>query len=455
MSSVTIEYGLLGTIACNSSNAASRMKDYINDLTNRVKCKYGSITGGHTSKTQSSEDYVGKKISQLRKKENQYERFAKSVRSFSEKAQDIDREVAKKIRVAKDNFIDKHEYIKVGWWTDIRNWFIDLKNACPLFEAISQKIKYYDNLKKTMLTELKYWYRCNGGKEIIEVGKAIAGVVIAVVLAVCALCPPIVGIVAICLAVASFVSGVIAVANAIKNVETSIKAKKAKKEGDPAMAKIYADQNTWQDAWRQKEYEKGVKIDYRSYYKSADALDFVQTVCDIAAIVGGANKAYSTHKEIKLSAQKGKVSYWKRFKDYLFNSKSYIKDSKGNTMGWRNVLQKRGEIHSWSIGASKAMSLKDYEENLTSLQRFIMKVEKGTKYGEKIIDYTGEAFDFTLGRNLSRGDVEKNVCKYGVKYLRKESILTDTLISIYNLKDNYNTISENKRLMGGLKGLVG
>ena len=169
MSSVTIDYDKLSTISRNANSAASRMNDYINDLTKKVTGKYGEIAGGSTSKTQNSEYYVNQKISQLRAKKDQYTSFATAVNSLSAKAQDIDKDVAKKIRASKDQFVDKHDYISTDWWTDIKNWFIDLKNSCPLFNAIGQLIENTITELKNLWADLKYWYKCGGGKEIIGV----------------------------------------------------------------------------------------------------------------------------------------------------------------------------------------------------------------------------------------------------------------------------------------------
>ena len=340
MSSVTIDYDKLSTISRNANSAASRMNDYINDLTKKVTGKYGEIAGGSTSKTQNSEYYVNQKISQLRAKKDQYTSFATAVNSLSAKAQDIDKDVAKKIRASKDQFVDKHDYISTDWWTDIKNWFIDLKNSCPLFNAIGQLIENTITELKNLWADLKYWYKCGGGKEIIGVVLAVAGAVAAVVIAICACVPPICGIVAVCAAIGA----VIAAVNSIVNVVTSIKAKQAKDNGDPAWAKIYGDQDTAQDVLRETNFGDGTLN--RLSYGAATTIDVVQTVCDIVAVYDGLKNIKNVFKEIKVSAQKGKVSFGKRLKQYLFNSDSYMKGSDGKALKWRDVLQKRGKIRT-------------------------------------------------------------------------------------------------------------
>ena len=451
MSSVTIDYDKLSTISKNATSAASRMNDYINDLTKKVTGKYSGITGGSTSKTQSSEYYVNQKISQLRTKKHQYTSFATAVNSLSTKAQDIDKDVAKKIKASKDQFVDKHDYISTDWWTDIKNWFIDLKNSCPLFNAIGQLIENAITGLKNLWADLKYWYKCGGGKEIIGVVLAVAGAVAAVVIAICACVPPICGIVAFCAAI----SAVIAAINAIVNVVTSIKAKQAKDNGDPAWAKIYGDQDTAQDAFRQTNFGDGTLN--RLSYGVATTFDVVQTVCDIVAIYNGIKNIRNVYKEIKISAQKGKVSFGTRFKQYLFNSDSYMKGSDGKALGWRDVLQKRGEIRTLpGNGATKAISIDQYNKTQTNAQKLAQKqagvIKEYAKDGSDIVKYSQKIFDYTLGDDASWKKIGKDIHK-GVS---KEFKLLDTISKLYDLKDkNWKSFTSDYNGFRGLEGLAG
>lgn len=451
MSSVTIDYDKLSTISQNATSAASRMNDYINDLTKKVTSKYGDITGGATSKTQNSEYYVNQKISQLKTKKEQYKAFATAVSSLSTKAQEIDEDVAKKIRASKDQFINKHDYISTDWWTDIKNWFIDLKNSCPLFNAIGQLIENTLTGVKNLWTDLKYWYKCGGGKEIVGVVLAVAGAIAAVVIAVCACVPPICGIVAICAAIGA----VIAAANAIFNVVTSVIAKQMKDKGDPAWAKIYGNMDTMQDGLRQQNFGDGTLN--RLSYGIATTLDVVQTVCDVVAIYDGINNIQNVYKEIKVSAQKGKVSFGKRFKQYLFNSDSYLKDSKGNPMKWRNILQQRGKIRTLRTDnimyrVTKARTINQYNKTLTDAQKIASKITKYTKQGKNVVKYTQKFYDYAV-------DGEWNF-KKSLKDIWSETNgnfkITSVIDKLYNIKNkNWKSFMEDYNGFRGLKGLAG
>ena len=451
MSSVTIDYDKLSTISRNANSAASRMNDYINDLTKKVTGKYGEIAGGSTSKTQNSEYYVNQKISQLRAKKDQYTSFATAVNSLSAKAQDIDKDVAKKIRASKDQFVDKHDYISTDWWTDIKNWFIDLKNSCPLFNAIGQLIENTITELKNLWADLKYWYKCGGGKEIIGVVLAVAGAVAAVVIAICACVPPICGIVAVCAAIGA----VIAAVNSIVNVVTSIKAKQAKDNGDPAWAKIYGDQDTAQDVLRETNFGDGTLN--RLSYGAATTIDVVQTVCDIVAVYDGLKNIKNVFKEIKVSAQKGKVSFGKRLKQYLFNSDSYMKGSDGKALKWRDVLQKRGKIRtlrtdSIMYRATTARTIDQYNKTLTTAQKIAGKITKYAKHSSNIVKYSQKFFDYTLDGDASWKKIGKDVYKGVSKKFKRP----DTISKLYDLKDkNWKSFINDYNGFRGLEGLAG
>lgn len=403
MSSVTIDYDRLNDISRYASNAASRMDDYINDLSGKVMGKYSGITGGATSKTQDSAYYVSQKISQLKNKKTQYSSFATAVSTFSSNAQEIDRDVARKIRAAKDEFVDKHDYVDVNWWTELESFYIDLKNSCPLLNALGQLNDYITSINESLWSELKYLYKCGGGKEMVGVVLAIGGAVLAVVGAICSLVPPICGIVAICAAIGA----VIAAVNAITNVVTSVVAMDKKKNGDLAWSKIYGDRDTLQDVLRETNFGNGT-LNWMSYGTAA-LLDITKLVCDAVAIYNGIKNVKNVFKEIKISAKKGKVGFATRLKQYVFNSKHYS-STKNKTVKWRDILQKRGNIRTLrGYKATKALSIKQYESSLTKGQKLAGKIKKYVDSGKDVVKYTQKFFDYVVDGNWSFKDAVEDV----------------------------------------------
>lgn len=451
MSIVVIDYDQLSSIAKNADKSAGKMSDYANDLTKKVVNKYSSLVGGQSSKTSNSQYYVNQKIKKLNEKKAAYTAFAADARKLSTKAQEIDKQVAKSINASKDEFVDKHDYIETNWWTDLKEWFIDMKSKCPLFNAICTLIQgTIDNISN-LFKELKHWYKCGGGKELIGVVLAVIGAVAAVVLAICACVPPICGIVAICAAIGA----VIAAVNAIVNVCTSIKAKEAKDKGDPAWAKIYSDQDSAQDVLRQTNFKDGTLN--KLSYGFATTIDVVQTVCDLVAIYDGIKNVQNIYKEMKISAKKGKVSFGHRLKQYLFNSEHYS-STKDNPVKWRGILQKRGKIRTLRTDnifyrATTAKTIKQFNDSLTKTQKFAKKVSDIAKHGKNFAKYTQKFFDYTLNGDFSLKKIGKD---FGKSIIDKFKI-PKTISSGYDIyKNNCNKgIKYDIKGLRGMKGLAG
>lgn len=396
MSSITIDYENLRYISENASTAASRMEEYIDELSKRVCSKYSGISGGANAKTQNSEYYVNQKISQLRKKKEDYSNFSQTIARFSDKAQQIDRDVAQHIKASKDQFIQKHAYIKTGLSTAIKSWFVDLKNSCPLAAAIGQAISNVLSGLKNIGADLRHWYQCGGGKETLDlvfaIGKAIALVVIAVVAVVFT---PITGIVALCAAIGA----VIAAINGLVNIGTSIQAKIAKDNGDPAWAKIYGDQDTAQDFLRQHRFKHGLAN--KLSYAGATIIDAAVIITDTVALGDGILNARNIFKEIKASAGMGKRSFGFRFKQYVLNKNHYTKDASGNFKKWRGIINKRAEIRTLrGYKVTKAMSIAQYEKSLTPRVKHALKIQKHFKKAERYIGYANKATDLAFHGQL-------------------------------------------------------
>ena len=427
MSTVVIDYDQLSSIAKNADKAANRMNEYINDLNKKVSNKYSSLEGGHSSRTSNSQYYVSQKIKKLNSKKAAYTSFATDVRTLSKRSHEIDKEVAKTINSSKDEFIDKHDYIETNWWTDLKEWFIDMKNKCPLFDAICNLIQGVIDDISNLFRDLKLWYKCGGGKEKLGIALAFLGAIAAVCFAIAACIPPICGIVAICAAIGAVITAI----NAIVNVATSIKAKKAKDKGDPAWAKVYSDQDTLQDYFRQTNFGNGT-LNKLSYYGAA-GIDVVQLVCDVVAIYDGIKHVQNTFREIKKYANQSRTrNFGQIFKDYLFNKKNYA----GKDM--RVLIQKRADIRTLrNYKATKAMSIAQYEKSLTKYQKFAKKIKNyGTKinsvkdFGQKIGDYL----------NGNKFSASKTAEKYAKKQLKKYQI-PKTIFKINDLYDKVLSIS--------------
>lgn len=420
MSTVVIDYDQLNSIAKNADKAANRMNDYINDLTKKVSNKYFSLEGGQSSKTSNSQYYISQKLKSLRTKKSAYTSYATDIKNLSKRAKEIDKEVAKTINASKDDFIDKHDYIETNWWTDLKEWFIDMKNKCPLFDAICNLIQGVIDNVPNLFSNLKYWYKCGGGKEWIGFGLAIAGAVAAVLIAIASF--PVSGVIAACAAIGAC----IAAANAIVNVVTSKKAVDAKSKGDPAWAKIYGDQDTAQDVLRQTKFGDGT-LNQLSII-AATSIDIVQLVCDVVAIYDGIKHVQNTFKELKKYANQSKTrNFGQIFKDYIFNKKNYA----GKKMR-TEIISKRADLRTLrNYKVTKAMSLKQYEKTLTDWQKFAKKLKKAGKTINTVKDVSQKVWDFVDGKNGFSTKTGIDIAKK----IGKNFQIPKTIIQIYDIYD--------------------
>lgn len=410
MSVVTIDYDKLSKISKSASNAASEMNDYIDALTKKVTKKYSDITGGASSKTSSSEYYVNHKISKLKEKKEYYSNFSEAVTKFSKNAKEADKQVAKQIKSSTYDFVETHDYIEVNWWTELKEFFIDLKNACPLFEAISAIIGATIDEFKNLFADLKHWYKCGGGKEVIGVVLAVAGAVAAVVLAVVAIVTA-AGFFAICAAIAAVITAV----NAIYNVYSSAKSLKSKLKGDPGWAKIYGDQDTVQDALRQTNFGNGIlnKISF----VGAGVIDTVKTFCDVMVIINSVKNVCNTVKEIKAYANRSQTrGFGDVFKMYLKNEKNYnnksVRDYIKDRVSKKDPLKQldnkisslKDTVQIIKSGSDKAKTLKE----ISKLERLKDIKDVGDLY-KKAADVSGKLYDYTIGGNFSLKEFGKDI----------------------------------------------
>lgn len=278
MSALVIDYKELATISSHANDLAKKADAYADSLTRKISNKFDSVAGGVNGTLSSAKYYVNAKINELQAKKTAYENFAKGVTSLITNAKRIDKEVANAISNNKDKFLKSNPHLKIDdWKANLINWLVDLKNSCPLFELIGDGLAYIGTAITSALDNIKYWYKCEGGKEILAFVAAIGGVIIYVALFVATL--PASGFFAICAAIGAAITAI----NALTNVATSFASMIAAKSGDPAWAKIYGDENKFTDWLRNTNFNNGLLN--RSSYVDAALIDGVELFCDVVNIV--------------------------------------------------------------------------------------------------------------------------------------------------------------------------
>ena len=338
MSALVIDYKELATISLHANDLAKKADAYADSLTRKITNKFDSVAGGVNGTLSSAKYYVNAKINELQAKKAAYENFAKGVTSLITNAKRIDKEVANAISNNKDKFLKSNPNLKIDdWKANLINWLVDLKNSCPIFELIGDGLAYIGTAITSALDNIKYWYKCEGGIEILAFVAAIGGAIIAVALFVATL--PISGIAATFFTVCAAIGAGITAINAFYNVYSSYKSMQSAKSGDPAWAKIYGDENKVTDWLRRENFNNGLLN--RLSYGAASLIDGVELFCDVVNIVNLVKKF------------KFKFDFLQNFFDKNTGLLSYMKTAK-----WTDALQydEFGNI----TGMTKVMKVNEY-----------------------------------------------------------------------------------------------
>lgn len=290
---LSLYYGDLSRAADNSNKLASELDDYCDSLSKKVQNKMYNVEGGMSTALNTADYYVNQKIHNLRKKSSNARNLARQINNLLGTAKRVDSDVKSTIEANQKNLFQKHADLRPSKaQLYLTSFLCDMKNV-PVIgflirgkEAIDGGI---DHLKK----EICYWYKCEGGKELVGIVLSVVGTalaVVALVVAVAALLTisggTILAIIgsAVC-AVAGFIGAVIGLMNSVTNVVTSLQAYESATGGHPGQAKIYAGQDKFSDVLRDtnfhdKDWNRGSNI-------AATGLDVTEAVCDVIGIVEG------------------------------------------------------------------------------------------------------------------------------------------------------------------------
>ena len=223
MSTIVIDYGSLSAMSSAASCLSKAADSYANSLMKKVLTRIDDISGGSSDLVSDARYYLKKKVSSLEKKREQYSTLSKQITEFSEKAKRIDGEVEKMLARNQESFLKENEHLRVSEWkAALLNFLVDLKNKFPVLEMIGNAIRNVMTELSSLWDNIKYWYHCEGGREVVSLILAIGGIIVAGVI----LAAAIAAVAAAATAVATFVAvcGVIGAAigaiNALTNLIT-------------------------------------------------------------------------------------------------------------------------------------------------------------------------------------------------------------------------------------------
>lgn len=330
MAEIILDYSEIANSSRAAKKTAEQCTDYAEDLDRKVTKKLGDLTKGSSGNTSSAAGYMNAKIAELNKKATVFTKFSDDLDDFlndANGAKETDKNAAKEIKSYSKIFLDNHD-MSVGPVTD---FFMMLSNTVMNRTELGQWMKklntMWEDFKSDIARDIKYWYQCQGGKQVVRKFAAIALTVVAVVACVVAVGAAVAAIGALIAAIgagavtlgvawgavaatAGAIAAVIGVADAVTNTVFSFKAAAA---DDPAWAKRYGDMDSASDALEKVRFSSGFMNKFTS--GAAKMVSGVEVVCNIINIADMATKGVKFFKNFKSTSavwkNKGKVKFFK------------------------------------------------------------------------------------------------------------------------------------------------
>lgn len=351
---LSLRYGDLSGMVSSSNKLADELDQYCDELSRKVQQKMYSVEGGMSSALNSADYYVNQKVRELRTRESNARNLSAKTQALLDTAKRVDDDVARTIQDNQKTFFHKNPELKAPWYQQAWTSFMcDIKNIPVigwLAKGGEQLAKAVDQLKK----DIKYWWKCGGGKELVmncvDIAIKIAGAVLAVITAVSAVLALAAAIVAgtvtlglVIFAVAASITALITTVNALTNTFTSVQSIIASRNGAPAMAKIYADRDTLAQVLREENFHN--RTLNRASNIAAIGIEITEAVAGIVLLVQSIGKIAGTFlskngvgfafKELargadgKLTTKVTLKSIWQGTKAMILNKKLTASTAKG------------------------------------------------------------------------------------------------------------------------------
>ena len=303
MAELTIDYDNLQGIIDSANTLAVKAESYYESLQNNVINSFGGVTAGVNDVLESAQYYVKAKKQQLVDKANEYATFANNVGVLMAHAKQADLDVATKIENNQEDFLKNHSEIKAaeGIEAFLLNLFVEVKNANPLFEIVADIYVYAFDKLTDAFESLKYWYRCEGGKEWLElaatvvIGVALVVIAIATIIATFPLTCALLSLEGI-VGIASCIGAGMAAFDGVADISAAALSVYSAENGDPAWAKIYGDTNSISDAARLHNF--GNKNLNKASMLFADGWDITETACDVINICDSGKKIFTKGSDL-------------------------------------------------------------------------------------------------------------------------------------------------------------
>lgn len=255
---LVLSYGHLDEVIRYTKNLSNSLNEYCDDLCDKVQKKLLDVEGGGSSHLENAGYYVKRKMEKIRQRKANADTMNTLARNLLDTAKRVDSSVKSMIEARQAEFFEKYPDLKPSNFKMMQTSFLcDLRNV-PVLGWIIKGVEAVGRGWNDLGKNIRHWWKCGGGQEIVmnavdivvKVGLAVVAVAVAVS-AVAALAGG--TVIAIVVAGAALVAAAIACVNAVTNTITSVRAIAAGGD-DPAMAKIYGKQDSLSTVLRETNF---------------------------------------------------------------------------------------------------------------------------------------------------------------------------------------------------------
>ena len=307
MGVLKINYSELAGAIKNAEKAAKEADSYAEGLEKKVCKKIADLEGGSSGNVNNADYFVKKKIGVLKAKSEKLKNFAGKLSTFEENCKEADKDVGAKFSALYSQF-KKDNGFKISIVSEFFCYLgTKILNSTEFGKWLNNTIRSINDFFNDIWGEIKYRYKCEGRKYVVDIVLSVAAIALAVVTIITAGA----GFFAIVAIIGAFIS----IVNAINNICTSAAALHYNDE-DPAWANRYGEMDKLSDTLRKT-------VNSRVADWTADVLDITETFCDIVDIVSDLPENIADYKGIFNDGKLTNKEKWLRFGGKLFENEFF------------------------------------------------------------------------------------------------------------------------------------
>lgn len=430
MAELALDYSEIMNAKKAAEKTAKRCEDYADEIQKKVTRKLGDIKLGESPYTAQANVYANQKIRELEQKRERYNAYAGALDGFvndGNGAKQTDKAVVSALEKSYTLYIDEHNIRVnpvVAALTALSVWAGNEKTGIVKNtfwgKILADGYRFVDGCK-SIGERIEYWYRCEGGKNIVKIAFTVVLAVAAVVAAVVAF-PAFVGAVTAlaaafsagalwtaAVASAAFVGAIVGAINKIVDLVHEVRALGCVWSGNAAEGKMAGNINSLPDYWRDKIYDE--KWKNKASMQGAEIWDGVETVCSVISFVDLAKNGISFMRK-NHTVSKG----WEKAKNFMSSAKSKLSPNGLRTLKTDLVSRTREGLHKLtSPGGLKSFG-KSAWNGLKSVKGKIDSINDAT--GNDILKGYGKSTEWIDG--LDAGQWYKDGLKNIVNFNRSD-----------------------------------